>query len=132
LLQYSNGPAKFGGSLSWCIVKSVKRTLTIVPKPKSFKKDSIDLLHTTQSELLALKLRVDEARTNPITDRELETAIALTGLKVMNFEERLEMYVYHHGETQEYLEVQDALDDFKLEHDELIDEFREWFENAKV
>jgi hypothetical protein len=42
------------------------------------------------------------------------------------------MYVYHHGETQEYLEVQDALDDFKLEHDELIDEFREWFENTKV
>ena len=49
--------------------------LTIVPKPKSFKKDSIDLLLTTQSELLALKLRVDEARTNPITDKELETAI---------------------------------------------------------
>ena len=41
-------------------------------------------------------------------------------------EERLEMYVYHHGETQEYSEMQDALDDFMLEHDELIDEFREW------
>ena len=106
--------------------------LTIVPKPKSFKKDSIDLLHTTQSELLALKLRVDEARINPITDRELETAIALTGLKVMDFEERLEMYVYHHRETQEYLEMQDALDDFKLEHDELMEEFSEWFEDAKV
>ena len=106
--------------------------LTIVPKPKSFKKDSIDLLHTTQSELLALKLRVDEARINPITDRELETAIALTGLKVIDFEERLEMYVYHHRETQEYLEMQDALDDFKLEHDELMEEFSEWFEDAKV
>ena len=110
----------------------MKPTLTIVPKPKSFKKDSIDLLHTTQSELLALKLRVDEARINPITDRELETAIALTGLKVMDFEERLEMYVYHHRETQEYLEMQDALDDFKLEHDELMEEFSEWFEDAKV
>jgi hypothetical protein len=110
----------------------MKPTLTIVPKPKSFKKDSIDLLHATQSELLALKLRVDEARTNPITDKELETAIALTGLKVIVFEQRLEMYVYHHGETQEYLEMQDALDDFKLEHDELMEEFSEWFEDAKV
>ena len=110
----------------------MKPTLTIVPKPKSFKKDSIDLLHTTQSELLALKLRVDEARINPITDRELETAIALTGLKVMDFEERLEMYVYHHRETQEYLEMQDALDDFKLEHDELMEEFSEWFEALKM
>lgn len=110
----------------------MKPTLTIVPKPKSFKKDSIDLLFTTQSELLALKLRVDEARTNPITDRELETAIALTGLKVIVFEQRLEMYEYHHGETKEYLEMQDALDDFKLEHDELMEEFSEWFENAKV
>jgi len=110
----------------------MKPTLTIVPKPKSFKKDSIDLLHTTQSELLALKLRVDEARTNPITDKELETAIALTGLKVIKFEQRLEMYVYHHGETREYVEMQDALDDFKLEHDELMEEFSEWFEDAKV
>jgi len=110
----------------------VKPTLTIVPKPKSFKKDSLDLLHTTQSELLALKVRVDEARTNPITDKELETAIALTGLKVIKFEQRLEMYVYHHRETREYLEMQDALDDFKLEHDELMEEFSEWFEDAKV
>ena len=110
----------------------MKPTLTIVPKPKSFKKDSIDLLHTTQSELLALKLQVDEARTNPITDKELETAIALTGLKVIVFEQRLEMYVYHHGETREYLEMQDALDDFKLEHDELMEEFSEWFEALKM
>ena len=110
----------------------MKPTLTIVPKPKSFKKDSIDLLLTTQSELLALKLRVDEARTNPITDRELETAIALTGLKVIVFEQRLEMYEYHHGETREYLNIKEALEDFMLEHDELMDEFREWFEDAKA
>ena len=110
----------------------MKPNLTLALKPKSFKKDSIDLLLATQSELLALKLRVDEARTNPITDKELETAIALTGLKVIKFEQRLEMYVYHHGETREYLEMQDALDDFKLEHDELMEEFSEWFEDAKV
>jgi len=110
----------------------LKPNLTLALKPKSFKKDSIDLLLATQSELLALKLRVDEARTNPITDKELETAIALTGLKVIKFEQRLEMYVYHHGETREYLEMQDALDDFKLEHDELMEEFSEWFEDAKV
>ena len=110
----------------------MKPTLTIAPKPKSFKQDSIDLLLTTQSELLALKLRVDEARINPITDRELETAIALTGLKVIKFEQRLEMYVYHHGETQEYEEMQDALDDFKLENDELMEEFDEWYKDAMV
>ena len=106
--------------------------LTIAPKPKSFKQDSIDLLLTTQSELLALKLRVDEARINPITDRELETAIALTGLKVIKFEQRLEMYIYHHGQTQDYLDMQNALDDFKLEHEELMEEFHEWYEDAKV
>ena len=106
--------------------------LTIAPKPKSFKQDSIDLILTTQSELLALKLRVDEARINPITDRELETAIALTGLKVIKFEQRLEMYIYHHGQTQEYIDMQDALDDFKLEHEELMEEFHEWYEDAKV
>ena len=109
-----------------------KVLLTIAPKTKSFKQDSIDLLITTQSELLALKLRVDEARINPITDRELETAIALTGLKVIKFEQRLEMYIYHHGQTQDYLDMQDALDDFKLEHEELMEEFHEWFEDAKV
>ena len=106
--------------------------LTIAPKPKSFKQDSIDLLLTTQSELNALKLRVDEARINPITDRELETAIALTGLKVIKFEQRLEMYDYHHGQTQEYIDMQDALDDFKLEHEELMEEFHEWLEDVKV
>lgn len=106
--------------------------IKLAPKPKSFKEDSIDLLLTTQSELLALNLRVDEARINPITDRELETAIALTGLKVIKFEQRLEMYVYHHGQTQDYLDMQNALDDFKLEHEELMEEFHEWFEDAKV
>ena len=106
--------------------------LNLAPKPKSFKKDSIDLLHRTQSELNALKLRVDEARINPITDRELETAIALTGLKVIKFEQRLEMYDYHHGQTQEYIDMQDALDDFKLEHEELMEEFHEWLEDVKV
>ena len=110
----------------------MKPTLTIVPKPKSFQQDSIDLLHITQSELYALKHRVDEARINPITDRELETAIALLGLKVIVFEQRLEMYVYHHGQTQDYLEMQDALDDFKLEQDELMEEFSEWFEALKM
>ena len=106
--------------------------LTIAPKPKSFKQDSIDLILTTQSELLALKLRVDEARINPITDRELETAIALTGLKVIKFEQRLEMYDYHHGETQEYLKVQEELDNFLTEHDELMNEFHYWLVDAKV
>lgn len=106
--------------------------LTIAPKPKSFQQDSINLLHITQSELDALKLRVDEARINPITDRELETAIALTGLKVIKFEQRLEMYIYHHGQTQDYLDMQDALDDFKLEHEELMEEFHEWYEDAKI
>ena len=110
----------------------MKPTLTIVPKPKSFKKDSLDLLHTTQLELLALEVRVDEARTNPITDKELETAIALTGLKIIVFEQRLEMYIYHHGQTQDYLDMQDALDDFKLEHEELMEKFHEWFEDVKV
>ena len=110
----------------------MKPNLTIVSKSKSFKKDSIDLLRTTQSELNVLKLRVDEARINPITDRELETAIALTGLKVIKFEQRLEIYVSHNGETQEYVDMQNALDDFKLEHEELMEEFHEWFEDAKV
>ena len=106
--------------------------LTMALKPKSFKKDSIDLLRTTQSELNVLMLRVDEARINPITDRELEIAIALTGLKVIKFEQRLEMYVYHHGETLEWVDMQNALDDFKLEHEELMEEFHEWLEDAKV
>ena len=110
----------------------MKPTLTIAPKPKSFKQNSIDLLLATQSELDALKLRVDEARINPITDRELETAIALTGLKVIKFEQRLEMYIYHHGQTQDYVDMQNALDDFRLEHEELMEEFHEWFEDEKV
>ena len=42
------------------------------------------------------------------------------------------MYIYHHGQTQDYLDMQDALDDFKLEHEELMEEFHEWFEDAKV
>jgi hypothetical protein len=105
--------------------------IALAPKAKSFKKDSLGLLLRTQSELLDLKLRVDEARTNPITDRELETAIALIGLKVIVLEQRLEVYEYHHGETKEYLKVKEALEGFMLEHDEMMDEFREWFEDAR-
>lgn len=110
----------------------MQSNLTIAPKKKSFKQDSIDLLLTTQSELLALKLRVDEARINPITDRELETVIALTGLKVIKLEQRLEMFVHHHGQTQDYLDMQNALDDFKLENGELLEEFHKWLKEAKV
>ena len=110
----------------------MQSNLTIAPKKKSFKQDSIDLLHKTQSELHALKFRVDEARINPITDRELETAIALTGLKVIKFEQRLEVFIYHHGQTQDYLDMQNALDDFKLENGELMEEFHKWLEEAKV
>ena len=58
----------------------MKPYLTLAPKPKSFKQDSIDLLLTTQSELNALKLRVDAARINPITDRELEELIEAHGI----------------------------------------------------
>lgn len=110
----------------------MQSNLTIAPKKKSFKQDSIDLLLTTQSELLALKLRIDEARINPITDRELETAIALTGLKVIKFEQRLEMFIHHHGQSQYYLDMQNALDDFKLENGELMEEFHKWLKEAKV
>jgi hypothetical protein len=106
--------------------------LTLAPKPTSFKKDSLDLLLTTQSELLPLKLRVDEARTNPITDRELETAIALTGLKVIELENRLRIYNYHHGETKDYAKVKEELDSFLTEHDELMNEFHYWLMDARV
>ena len=105
---------------------------TLAPKPTSFKKDSLDLLLTTQSELLPLKLRVDEARTNPITDRELETAIALTGLKVIELENRLRIYNYHHGETKDYAKVKEELDSFLTEHDELMNEFHYWLMDARV
>ena len=110
----------------------MKPTLTIAPIPKSFKQDSIDLLHATQSELNALKLRVDEARINPITDRELETAIALTGLKATVFERRLGMYEYHHGETKEYWIAKYDFEGFLNDNKELMHEYRVWFENAKV
>ena len=106
--------------------------IALAPKPKSFKKDSLELLLTTQSELNALKLRVDEARTNPITDKELETATALTGLKVMKLEQRLKAYDYHHGETKEYLKVKEELDSFLTEHDELMTEFHWWLVDARV
>ena len=110
----------------------MKPNLTIVSKPKSFKQDSIDLLLTTQSELNALKLRVDEARINPITDRELETAIALTGLKATVFERRLETYEYHHGETKEYWIAKYDFEGFLNDNKELMHEYRVWFESAKV
>ena len=110
----------------------MKSNLTIAPKKKSFKQDSIELLHKTQSELNTLKLRVDEARIKPSTNKELETAIALTGLKVIKFEHRLEMFIHHHGQTQDYLDMQNALDDFKLENDELMEEFHKWLKEAKV
>ena len=104
----------------------------LVPKPKSFKKDSLDLLHRTQSELNDLKARVDEARINPITDKELETAIALTGLKATVFERRLGMYEYHHGETKEYWIAKYDFEGFLNDNKELMHEYRVWFENAKV
>ena len=106
--------------------------ISLAPKPKSFKKDSLDLLLKTQWELVALKARVDEARINPITDEELETAIALTGLKATVFERRLGMYEYHHGETKEYWIAKYDFEGFLLENEELMHEYRVWFENAKV
>ena len=109
--------------------------IALAPKPKSFKKDSLKLLLTTQSELLPLKLSVDEARTKVVItdeDRELETAIALTGLKVVELENILRIYDYHHGETKEYLKVKEELDSFLTEHDELMTEFHYWLVDAKV
>ena len=104
----------------------------LAPRPKSFKKDSLDLLLKTQWELVVLKARVDEARINPITDKELETAIALTGLKATVFERRLEMYEYHHGETKEYWKAKYDFEGFLLDNEELMHEYRVWFESAKV
>ena len=106
--------------------------ISLAPKPKSFKKHSLDLLLKTQWELIALKVRVDEARINPITDKELETAIALTGLKAIVFERRLEMYEYHHGETKEYWKAKYDYEGFLLDNEELIYEYREWLEDARV
>tara|TARA_B100000674_G_scaffold357833_1_gene300814 strand:- start:976 stop:1314 length:339 start_codon:yes stop_codon:yes gene_type:complete len=105
---------------------------TLAPKSESFIQDSIDLLYKTESELFALKVRVEEARINPITERELETAIALTGLKVLKFEQRLKIFFYHHGETKEYINMHGALDNFKIEHEGLMEEFSEWFEAFKM
>ena len=106
--------------------------MTIALKPESFKQDSINLLQKTQSELNALLLRANQARISPVTDRELETAIALTGLKVVKFEQRLKVFVYHHGKIQDYIDMKEALDNFKLKHHELMDEFHEWLEDAKT
>ena len=106
--------------------------IKLAPKPNSFKKDSLDLLLKTQSELVALKAHVDEARINPITDKELETAIALTGLKATVFERRLEMYEYHHGETKEYWIAKYDFEGFLNDNKELMLEYREWLEDAKV
>ncbi len=106
--------------------------IKLAPKPNSFKKDSLDLLLKTQWELVALKARVDEARINPITDKELETAIALTGLKTTVFERRLEMYEYHHGETKEYWMAKYNFEGFLLDNEELMHEYRVWFESAKI
>jgi len=110
----------------------LKPNLTLALKPKSFKKDSLDLLLKTQRELVVLKARVDEARINPIADKELETAIALTGLKATVFERRLGMYEYHHGETKEYWIAKYDFEGFLLDNEELMHEYREWLENAKV
>ena len=104
----------------------------LAPKPKSFTKDSLDLLLKTQLELVVLKAHVDEARINPFTDKELETAIALTGLKATVFERRLEMYEYHHGETKEYWIAKYDFEGFLNDNKELMHEYRVWFENAKV
>ena len=110
----------------------MKPNLTLALKPKSFKKDSLDLLLKTQWELVVLKARVDEARINPITDKELETAIALMGLKATVFERRLGMYEYHHGETKEYWIAKYDFEGFLNDNKELMHEYRVWFENAKV
>ena len=106
--------------------------IKLAPKPKSFKKDSLDLLLKTQWELVVLKARVDEARINPISDKELETAIALTGLKATVFERRLEMHKYHHGKTKEYWIAKYDFEGFLLDNEELMNEYRVWFESAKA
>ena len=106
--------------------------IKLAPKPKTFKKDSLDLLLKTQWELVVLKARLDEARINPISDKELETAIALTGLKATVFERRLEMYEYHHGETKEYWKAKYDFEGFLNDNKELMHKYRAWFESAKV
>tara|TARA_A100001011_G_scaffold376442_1_gene439028 strand:+ start:165 stop:503 length:339 start_codon:yes stop_codon:yes gene_type:complete len=106
--------------------------ISLAPKPQSFKKNSLDLLLKTQWELFVLKVRLDKARINPITDKELETAIALTGLKATVFERRLEMYEYHHGETREYWIAKYDFEGFLNDNKELMHEYRVWFENAKT
>lgn len=74
----------------------------------------------------------NEARINPITDKELETAIALTGLKATVFERRLGMYEYHHGETKEYWIAKYDFEVFLNDNKELMHEYRVWLEDARV
>lgn len=105
--------------------------ISLAPKPESFKKDSLDLLLKTQWELVALKARVDEARINPITDEELETAVALTGLKATLFERRLEIFEYHHGKTKEYWIAKYDFEGFLQDNEELMHEYREWLKDAR-
>ena len=107
-------------------------SISLAPKPQSFKKNSLDLLLKTQWELVVLKVRLDKARINPITGKELETAIALTGLKATVFERRLEMYKYHHGNTKEYWIAKYDFEGFLFDNKELMHEYREWLEDAKV
>ena len=74
--------------------------------------------------------RVDEARINPITDRELETTVALTGLKVISLNKERCMFIIM--ERLKNLKVKEELDNFLTEHDELMNEFHYWLVDAKA
>ena len=119
----------------------MKPNLKVVNTPKNFQQDSELALLETQAELLKLMIKVtefvEEISRNKIhgverlnVRKELDTHQKLVELTSWQLEDKLDIYKYHFGETQRYLEVSEQHAEFLEENEALVAEFLEWAEKG--
>ena len=119
----------------------MKPNLKVIANPKDFQKDSELGLLETQAKLLKLMLKVTEFveeisrnKMNGVESlsvhKELDSHQKLVGLTSWQLQDKLDIYKYHFGETQRYLEVSEQHAEFLEENEALVAEFLEWAEKG--
>ena len=113
--------------------------LKLAPTPKHFQKDSEISLLINLRDLIKLMLRASEMvgeqsrnKKNGFEDislhKNLKKQHKLVCLKSWKLEDQIEIYKYHFGETEHYIDVCERHAEFLEEHETLINQFFEWIE----
>ena len=115
--------------------------LKLAPTPKHFQKDSEISLLINLRDLIKLMLRASEMvgeqsrnKKNGFEDislhKNLKKQHKLVCLKSWKLEDQIEIYKYHFGETEHYIDVCKRHAEFLEDHEVLMEAFFGWIETG--